>query len=175
MVLKISNKAQFKIQQMAFMIIFVFIFFVLVGLFFLQMNLVNLRSSAAQLEREQAIMGLLSWAELPELSCSDTRSGCIDKDKILALSEENLNFLYRDFWPVASIRIYLVSNNLTEEIRCTSSNTENCNYFDVFNSGQQQSQLQGTYISLCETVRRENQAFRECEIAILSIGQRIRS
>ena len=175
MVLKNSRKAQFKIQQMAFMIIFVFIFFVLVGLFFLQMNLMNIRSSAAQLEREQAIMGLLSWAELPELSCSDTRSGCIDKDKVFALSDQNLSILYRNFWPVASIRIYLIDTNLTEEVRCTSSNSRNCNYFNVFDSGQQQTQLQGTYVSLCETVRRENQAFRECEIAILSIGQRIRS
>ena len=167
----LNNKGQFKIQQMAFMIVFVFIFFVLVGLFFLQMNISNIRSSAAQLEREQTVMALLSWAELPELSCSDHRSGCVDEDKLLALSEQNINRLYLSFWPVASIRVYKINTNLTEEVRCPASN---CNYYNVFDSGQQQMQSQGTYVSLCRTSRRDNQVYRDCEMAILSIGQRIR-
>ena len=43
-----------QIQQMAFMIVAVFFFFILVGLFFLAIQFKGIKSSAAQLQKEQA-------------------------------------------------------------------------------------------------------------------------
>ncbi len=162
------KKAQFKIQQMAFMLVAIFIFFTLVGLFILQMNLGGLRYSAEQLEREQVLSALLSWSELPELSCSDGSSGCIDEDKIVVLSSEDFNRLYSSFWPVASIRVYMVNANFSNgEIECPG---QGCNYYNVYESGQSSSEMVASYVSLCKTVKTEGPVFKRCEMATLSIG-----
>jgi hypothetical protein len=79
--MRLNKIGQFKIQQMAFMMVFVFIFFALVGLFFFQMSMGNLRSSAQEMHMKQTISILNSITELPELSCSDSSSGCVDEDK----------------------------------------------------------------------------------------------
>lgn len=165
----ISNKAQFKIQQMAFMLIAVFIFFMLVALFFLQISLGGLRFSAEQLEREQVMNALLSWSELPEFSCSDRSSNCIDEDKIFVLGGSDYNLLYRDFWPVASIRVYRLNTNNTELVLCPQ---QNCNYYEVYNSGQASRLEYSNYVSICKTGRIENQVLRVCEIGKISVGVR---
>lgn len=94
------KRAQFKIQQMAFMIVFVVIFFVLVGLFILQISMGDLRFSAQNLEREQVMSALVSWSELPELSCSDKSSNCVDEDKLYIMGSPNFNTIYSSFWQV---------------------------------------------------------------------------
>ena len=50
--------AQMKIQQMAFMILAVFFFFVLVGLFFLGLEFRDIKKNSEQLKNEQAISSL---------------------------------------------------------------------------------------------------------------------
>ncbi len=169
----LEKRAQFKIQQMAFMLVFVFIFFVLVGLFFLQLNLAGLRESAQQFEQEQVLSALVSWSQIPELSCSDNSVGCIDLDKVRIFKEDsNYNRLYFSFWPVASVRVYKVASNFSlGEIECPNLG---CNYYSVFESGQQSSQRYSTYVSLCQINRKENSVFKECEMATLSIGGKVR-
>ena len=49
------RKAQMKIQQMAVMIVAVFFFFILVGLFFLGIVFKDVKGGAGQLQKEQAI------------------------------------------------------------------------------------------------------------------------
>ncbi len=165
------KKAQFKIQQMAFMLVAVFIFFTLVALFFLQMNLADLRSSAQNLEKEQAIAALSAWSEMPEFSCDDMSSYCLDEDKLYILGGENYISLYQNFWPIASIRVYKVNSDFSVlgEIKCP---TLNCNYYDVYDSGQIEVQRYSTYVSICRTTRREGSVLRECELGILSIGMK---
>lgn len=167
-----SKFAQFKIQQMAFMIIAVFIFFTLVGLFFLQLSLGGIKSSAQQLEREQMIASLISLTGLPEVSCSDKTSNCVDEDKIYILGDEAYNQIYKDFWPIAEIRVYRINSNFSDygEIKCPQSN---CNYYEVYDSGQKAVQRQSTYVSICRTSRKDKSVFQECELGLLSIGMKI--
>jgi len=162
-----SKKAQFKIQQMAFMLVFVFIFFSLVGLFFLQINLGSLRSSAIEFERKQVLSALLSWSELPELSCADGRSNCIDEDKIYILGLEKYTRVYSSFWPVSSIKVYLVNTNATSLVRCPQVD---CNYYLVYDSGQESLVEYAGYVSVCRTERRENLIMRSCEMGKLAVG-----
>lgn len=164
----ISKKAQFKIQQMAFMLVAVFIFFILVALFFLQLYLGDIRYSAEQLEREQVLSALVSWSELPEFSCSDRSSSCIDEDKLYVLSSLDYNKLYSSFWPVSSIRVYKVNSNFSSgEIKCPGTN---CNYFDIYDSGSESNQMYAAYVSLCKKNRLEGELVTSCELATLSIG-----
>jgi hypothetical protein len=161
------KRAQFEIQQMAFMLVAVFVFFTLVGLFFLQLSLGDMRYSAQELERKQVISALLSWSELPELSCSDSSSGCIDEDKLYVLSSEDYNRLYGSFWPVASIKVYKINSNFSSgEIACPGLN---CNYHDIYSSSQADGETIASYVSLCKKVKKDSAVFESCELATLSI------
>ena len=157
---------------MAFMLVAVFIFFTLVGLFFLQVSLGGIRSSAQQLEREQMMASLISLTQIPEISCSDGSSNCIDEDKILVLSDSSYNQIYNSFWPIAKIQVYRVNSDFSSfgEIRCPQAN---CNYYVVFDTNQEQVQTQSSYVSLCKNSRQGSSVFKECELALLSIGMKI--
>lgn len=165
----IGKKADFKIQQMAFMIVFVFIFFILVGLFFLQVSMDKIRGSAEGQKEDQVMSALSSWSELPEFSCSDTSVSCLDEDKLYILGSERFNTLYNDFLPVASINVYKVvsGNGKKELIKCPA---KNCNYYEVYSSGQTGVREYGSYVSICKKTRREGEVFSECELGRISIG-----
>jgi len=82
----LSNRGQMKIMQMAFMIVAVFFFFVLVGLFFLSIQFKDVKGSAAQLQRDQAISSLRVIADMPELSYDSGESATLDEDKLKVMS-----------------------------------------------------------------------------------------
>jgi hypothetical protein len=160
-------RAQFKIQQMAFMIVAVFIFFILVGLFFVQFGLEDLRTTAADLERKQAIEALQAWSEFPEFSCSDRSSYCIDEDKLSVLAGRNYSQLYSSFWPVASIRVYKINSNSSELVICPQPN---CNYYEVYDSGQTDRVEYSSYVSICRLSKVESRVMKECEMGKLALG-----
>lgn len=156
---------------MAFMIVAVFIFFLLIALFFLQISMGNIRAAAIEAERRQVFESLKIFSEFPEVSCSDQSSNCLDEDKLYVLSRQDFNILYNDFWPVASIEVLKVNNNLTSLVACPQPN---CNYFNVFDSGQQGITKYSTYVSLCRTNKRQTFATKECEMAKIILGMRPR-
>ena len=51
-----KTKGQLKIQQMSLMLLFVILFFILAGLFFLVMRTNNLRSDVEMLEKDKALL-----------------------------------------------------------------------------------------------------------------------
>jgi len=156
------KKSQFKIQQMAFMLIAVFFFFVLVGLFFINIQLRSLRGSAVDLKREKAITSLKTIAEMPEIAWTYTSYCdymCLDEDKILVLA----GFDY-GFWPVDSIEIRKVYPYNWEEIECPA---EGCNYYNIYESGKEKSEVYSTYVSLCKRISNH---YDKCEIAKLLVG-----
>ncbi len=62
-----EKKAQLKIQQMAFMLIAVVIFFVLVGMFFLMLRYSKLRETSEIIESENAMLLVSRLANSPGL------------------------------------------------------------------------------------------------------------
>ncbi len=78
-----SKKAQFKIQQMAFMLIAVFLFFILVGLGFVGYQVKSVRGNYDQLQKDQAISSLQVLTDLPEFSCGYL---CLDEEKLTVMS-----------------------------------------------------------------------------------------
>jgi hypothetical protein len=73
-------RGQMKIQQMAFMIVAVFFFFVLVGLFFLEIQFKDVKSGAADLQKEQAISSLRVIADMPELNYDSGETMTVDEE-----------------------------------------------------------------------------------------------
>src|SRR3989344_5599610 len=104
---KKNKKAQMKVQQMAFMIIGLSLFFVLVTLFILSFALSGLKDSKALLDEEEATLLVERLSNTPEFSCgnafSRTRTNCIDMDKAFVLKGKISD--YKDFFGVEGIKI----------------------------------------------------------------------
>ena len=163
-----ANRGQMKIQQMAFMLVGVFFFFMLVGLFLIRVQFGTITETVQRLEQESAIESLEVIASMPELDCNSVTSLCLDKDKIRILSNEA--FDYSDFWPVASIKIYLVSSEFETEILCPEVD---CNYYEIFDNGQINKKEVSTFISVCETVTESGYVYENCEVGKLVVGVQI--
>ena len=85
------KQGQLKIQQMAFMLLAVTLFFVLVGMFVLALRFSGLKESATELEEKNAMLLVTRIANSPEFSCGNafgkSRTNCIDADKVMMLKK----------------------------------------------------------------------------------------
>lgn len=145
-----NNKSQMKIQQMAFMLIAVMIFFALVGLLIVTIGFSGLKEKATALQEENAMLLASKLANSPEFSCGQAEN-CIDLDKIISL-KENINKYKTDnknFWGVSGIeiiRIYPAPINKKKLIECTQENYPNCDKITLI-SGE--GIAPENFVSLC--------------------------
>lgn len=165
----IKNKGQLKIQQMAFMLIAVTLFFVLVGMFILSIQLSGLRDSAAVLEEKNAMLLVTKLANSPEFSCGEAfknkRTNCVDSDKVFIL-KENIN-KYNDFWDVENIEIRKIYP-LLENIECSSENYPDCNIIKI-REGKVSTEF-SNFVSLCRKESIEGEVYNKCELAKLIVS-----
>lgn len=161
--------AQMKIQQMAFMIVGVFFFFILVGLFFISIYLGGIREKADSLERDSVISSLKVISNMMELNCDSGDEFCVDEDK-LKIMASGFASNYTDILPVASLRVFKVYPSFTREIKCPAVD---CNYFDIYDSGQSNKKEYSTFISICKKVKEQGYVYDRCEIGKLVAGIRI--
>lgn len=105
--LKKFRRGQLKIQQTAFMLVAVTLFFALVGIFILAIQLSNIKESSLLIEEKESLILTSTLANSPEFSCGDafgtSKINCIDKDKVMAL-KNNIQ-KYSGFWGVEGIEI----------------------------------------------------------------------
>jgi hypothetical protein len=159
------KKAQMEIQQMAFMIIAVFIFFALVGVFFLSIQVNKLKGNAGELQREQAISSIRVIADMPELNYESTESMTIDEDKAIIMSG-SLGKSYESFWPVSSIKLYKIYPAFDKEIKCPATN---CNYYQIYDNGEAGGNYYSAFVSICSKQRESGGVYDKCEIGKLVI------
>jgi hypothetical protein len=157
------KKAQLKIQQMAFMIVAVFFFFILVGLAYLGFSYKSTITDYETLQKEQALKSMETIIEMPELTCG---YNCLDEDKLYALSAKN-NY---DLFPVASIKVYKIYPFNSERIPCPSPD---CNYYEVYNSRQEKIREYASFVSICKSVNENNYVYNKCEIGKLALGVKL--
>lgn len=137
-----DKKGQLKIQEMAFVLVAVVFLFSLVFLFFARFQSNQLSGQAEALREYRSISMLRSVAGMPELQCALQGQGvsvCIDKDKLAALSEnEMLKQKYAELWKnsnIAGISIDEVYPSDDEYIIYSASSNNTITY--------------STYIPLC--------------------------
>lgn len=162
-------KAQMQIQQMSFMIIAVFIFFALVGLFFVRVQMANLGDSASKLSKEQAISSLSVIADMPELNYDSSETMTLDEDK-LRIMASGLAAEYESFWPVASIEVYKIYPSFNEIIKCPGAN---CNYYNLYDNNQTNTKKYSGFISICSKQKELGSVYDKCEVAKLVVGTKI--
>ena len=157
-----------KIQQMAFMIVAVFIFFTLVGLFFVSWQSRSIGRNAADLQKQQALSSIEVIRNMPELNCDLTEGLCVDEDKLNVLAA-GLSDDYAEFWPVASVKVYKVypAFDVLGAVKCPALN---CNYWEIYDSNQQSSQEFSGYINICKKIREFNSPYTKCEVGKIVVG-----
>ena len=163
------KKAQLKIQQMAFMLIAVTLFFVLVGMFVLVIKFAGLKESATTLEEKNAMLLVTKIANSPEFACGfsfdETKLACIDTDKVMMLKE--IINKYKDFWGVSNIEIRKIYPETDKETICEIKTYPNCNILRI-----REKEISGTgqaknFISLCRKESFEGKVYDKCELGII--------
>jgi len=168
---KKMKKAQFKIQQMAFMILAVFLFFILVALFWFAVQNRSLHKEAAFLEEEKAqiISDFLSSSS--EFSCSYS-SYCIDTDKMMVLRGK---LVYKEFWPVSFIKVRKTYPKQEEEKECDLNTYPDCNLYNIYENTKFKSQSSvDSFVGLCRYEKVSDYVTRKCELGKLIIGYEIK-
>ncbi len=170
------KRGQLKIQQMAFMLIAVTLFFVLAGMFVLVLKFSDLKKTALGLEDKNAMLLVSKLANSPEFSCGSafgtSKINCIDSDKIMMLKNYVQNNKdYEDLWGVGKIQIRKIfpkeGDGLTD-IEC-EGNYPNCNLITIFEKNVALGSEQSTYVTLCRKEVDEGYIFSKCEIALLFV------
>ena len=167
----VNKKAQMKIQQMAFMLVAVTLFFILVGMVILVVYLSSLRETSNILENEKAMRLASKIANSPEFSCGEAfgaKVRCVDLDKVMVL-KQNVE-LYRNFWGVDNIMIIKIYPNEFDGVDCTSENYPNCGQIRLSDSDI--SSEYTNYITLCRKETKDGEIYNKCELARILIDPR---
>ena len=164
----VATKSQFKIQQMVFMLLAVFLFFILVGLFWITLQSRGLQKQSAELEQEKTITISQFLSSSSEFSCANEDRYCIDTDKLLILQEKEI---YKEFWPVAFITVRKLDGK-PEEKECTNENYPDCNIYKVYenNKIEYKGSGIGSYTALCRYEKISGYPTKICDIGKLIIG-----
>jgi len=165
-------KAQMKIQQTAFMLIAVTLFFVLVGLFIIAVMYSGLKRTAEDLDEKNAMLLVSELANSPEFSCGEAFNfgsvNCIDADKTMMLKDKKE---YNGFWGVAAIEIRKIYPLETDQ-ECLVENYPECNLIKVYSSETNQGNYISNFVSLCrkEKIEETGEVYDKCELARLLVA-----
>jgi len=166
----VEKLGQFKIQQMSFMLMAVVLLFALVAMFYITIQYRNLHSLASNLEENKAILMANYISGATEFSCAGEQY-CIDSDKLIVL--EN-NSMYKDFWPVAYIKIRKIYPS-GEDVICNKANYPECNLYNVYSNNKIKSQNSiGTFVALCRYEKLGKYPNRICEFGKMIIGYEVK-
>jgi len=156
---------------MAFMLMAVTLFFVLVGMFVLVARLSWLKGSATELEEENAMLLVTKIANSPEFSCGEAFGGgkidCIDADKVMML-KGNIG-RYSNFWgEETNIEIRKIYPKSDTEIICDTGNYPNCNIINL--ESKEISAEYSNFVSLCRKDSFGGEVYDKCELAKVMIN-----
>lgn len=138
------KKGQLKIQEMAFVLIAIVVFFAMVALIYLSIRLANLRSDVT-LQREEAAKQLVKkLSDIPEFSWAAC-PGCVDMDKVFVLKERAA---YRKFWDIDYLMVEKVYPNRTSA-ECNRANYPDCTKITLVNNTQNYGSPTSAFVALC--------------------------
>jgi hypothetical protein len=165
-----GTRGQMKIQQMAFMLIALAIFFIMVGLFVVSYSFSGLKEAKEDLLEKNAIRLVSKLANSPEFSCENAfgrdRVSCIDVDKVMSLKLVSAE--YQNFWGVSNIEIRKTYPEGSSEIECTSLNYPNCGYVKIISKNSGGFDY-STFVSLCRKADFFGTFYDKCEMGKLIV------
>lgn len=169
-----SKRSQLKIQEMAFMLLAVVLFFILVGLFIVSVIYSNLYKEANLISESRTLSLVTNLADSPEFSCSTYKSNCVDSDKLISLVGRKT---YENFWPFSSLKLVKSTgfDKAEEEmLKCTIANYPNCDIFVVYDREVKNEKAISSFVALCRKELENEYTYDKCEIAKLVAGTEIK-
>ena len=155
------KKSQIKVQEMSFMILAVFLFFMLVILFYLSFSLSSLKKNVEISNRAKNVLLVQFLAGSPEFACPYSKMTCIDEDKLMALKT---HVSYSTFWDVDGLSIERLFPKMNKTVECSLGNYPNCNKFTLaLNKTGEKGIADASFVALC---RREYKTYtyQKCEL-----------
>lgn len=164
-----TTKAQIRIQQMAFMLLAVTLFFVLAGMVILVIRFAGLKETVSTLEEENSMFLVSKLANSPEFSCGNAYgalTNCVDFEKVISLKE---NSNYENFWSVADIEIRKVYPD-GGNTKCNANNFEECGVIKILSRNVPSLPSFSNFVTLCAKVSAEATTYNKCELAKLIVS-----
>ena len=166
----VNKSGQLKIQQMAFVLMAITLFFVLVGMFVLVVKFSGLKESATALEEKNAMLLVAKLANSPEFSCGEAfgvnRINCIDADKAMILKENIIKYI--NFWGVSNIEIRKIYPAGSGKI-CNLGNYPDCEIIRI-RSGEVSGTDLSSFVSLCRKESFNGEIYDKCELAKIMVS-----
>ncbi|MCH7568199.1 MAG: hypothetical protein IIA87_02145 [Nanoarchaeota archaeon] len=158
-----GRRGQLKIQQMAFVLVTLMIFFSMVALFYFSIRYSTLRSDVEEIREQEVIETVRKMSGAAEFAWSiEDCASCIDLDKVLVLKERQS---YQNFWrriPFLQVKkIYPVS----EEKECTRQNYPDCSTITIVDEDTN-IVTHSAFVALCRYEAGEN----KCELGKIIMG-----
>ncbi len=167
----VGKRGQMKIQQTAFMLIAVTLFFVLAGLFVFVLRFSNLKAASKMIEDENAMLLVTKLANSPEFACGDSfgnsMTNCVDGDKVMMLKGRIAD--YAGFWSVAEIEIRKVYPDSGDAL-CTTGNFPDCGIIEVYSKKVNSLPASSNFVSLCWKKDSVMGIYAECGLARLIVS-----
>ena len=154
------SKGQLKIQEMAFVLVAIMIFFAIVALFYITIRTNTLRDDAGLQREEEAKELVRKLSDSPEFSwTASSCSNCIDLDKVMALKDKPE---YKNFWNIDYLMVEIVYP-AKNGVECGRGNYPDCSTITLVNK------TIGTPITAFVAVCR--QEFRQRGYPICELGR----
>ena len=167
---KKTNRGQMKIQQMAFVLIAVTLFFVFAGLFLLSFFISGLKDSKTSIGEQGALLLVTKLANSPEFSCGDAFDNaginCVDGDKVMVLKLNHEK--YEGFWGDEILNIEIIKIYPRDSTLCNEGNYPDCGIISVF--PERDGFYKENFVSLCRKANVGGNTYDKCEIAKLRVG-----
>lgn len=160
------KRGQLKIQEMAFVLVMIMIFFGIVALIFSSISLSNLRKEAGILKENAAEKLVVKLASSPEFNFPIDCENCIDMEKALAL-KYNKRYT-EEFWNIDYLAIEQIYPRLEGE--CVKGNYPNCNTTTIVGEKEGAGKISAAFVSVCKWD--EGALYYKCGIGrILASGE----
>ena len=164
-----TSRGQIKIQETAFVLVALVIFFALVSLLYLSFRIQAFKDTSADIREQEAQALVRKLAATPELrwECS----GCIDLDKAIVLKERlGKNKSLEQLWDLEYLAletIYPEKQNKT----CTLGIYPDCKSLVIMQKSEKYGKAAGAFVSLCrwETGR----GYQKCELGKIYAAGRL--
>jgi hypothetical protein len=166
-----GKRGQLKIQEMAFVLVAIMIFFAIVALFYLSVRVQNLKGSVEEQRDDEAKALVRKLAESPEFSLTTEEcSSCIDFDKIIALKDRKE---YQSFYPFDYLAIKIIGTNKNGE--CTRENYPECSSLTLIKKSEDFGTPIGAFVALCRQEFFGQDKYIKCGLAkIYASGDNIK-
>ena len=173
---KMNIKSQLRIQEMAFMLVGVVLFFSLVGLIGMGILYSGIYKEANRLADQKTFGAMVALADSPEFSCVSSKSNCIDGDKAISLINKTN---YVKFWPFTSLRIitrYSAFNKgYNQMIKCSIANYPNCDLITIYDKKVAGEIASSNFIAFCRKEYQDfgnlqGRSYDKCEIGMIVAG-----